>query len=491
VARSDRAALDGLQELDRFLQWDLITVTPFGTPVVAAVGARLLPPKGEIWTSTTVGYGVKVRNMRLNPRVALLRAAPGSLPVLLRGEASIVSGDGTTNLTKLFELMGGAGVPRPFFGETATSPFWRHLYREYWRRVLIKVRVTEVCRMGELGWRVHPVRDWKPLPPVMAGEQPKTGPQRRGRGTTGALDLRGRELLTDGVPAVLALVDERTRAPLGFPVDARPAPDGVLEVRRRPGLPSSRTQKASLTVRVIDDSFEVARLVGWIGSLEKGSGWREFRPRSAYGFGKPPGIVPDIAAGLAAAVMNLRADGGDLVSAPHPARAAADGPGPKAEPIQLPPSAWSNLEQLFLSCAATAPWHAGMATIAAEPDVRAEETYLAQRIELERDWAHSILLRGRRRLGPASISRAAYTALARSADPRAGARRQEMLRERWRSELRTTLPAALRRGLLPALGDIESAGGVISRRGSLASAALILASSAAATIDRLLPIRKG
>jgi hypothetical protein len=491
LTRADLVALAGLQDLDRFLQWDLITITPFGTPAIAAVGARFLPEKGEIWTSTTVGYGLKVRNIRLHPRVALLRAAPGVPAILLRGEASVGTGDGTTNLTRLFELMGGAGGQRAFFGETATNPFWRGLYREYWRRVLIKVRITEVCQLGASGWRVQRLRVWKPWRPEPAPQPPQAGPSRRGSGATGALDLRGRELLTDGLPAMVAVVDERLQAPMAFPVEARPSSDGSIQVRLPPGQPPSRSQKTSLAVRVIDDSFEIARMVGWIGTLEKGFGWREFRPRSAYGFGKPPGVVPDIAAGLAAALMNVRSSDGASVSAPQLARAASAGSGPRAEQLRLPPSSWTLLERLFLSCAAAAPWHAAMASMATDPALRVEEMYLAQRTELERDWAHAILLRGRRRVSAATLSRAALAALPRSVDPRVEWRRQELLRERWRSELRSTLPPTLERGLLPALGDLASAGGVLSRRSSVVGAAATLASSAAATLDRLLPLRRG
>ena len=38
--------LSRLEGLDRFLQWDLVTLNPWGTPVWAAVGARLLPDRG-------------------------------------------------------------------------------------------------------------------------------------------------------------------------------------------------------------------------------------------------------------------------------------------------------------------------------------------------------------------------------------------------------------------------------------------------------------
>ncbi|MGA9775949.1 MAG: pyridoxamine 5'-phosphate oxidase family protein, partial [Candidatus Dormiibacterota bacterium] len=144
--------LNGLDHLDRFLQWDLVTLNPWRTPVWAAVGARLLPETAEIWTSTTVGFTSKVRNLTVHPRVAIMRWAPPEPAVVIRGEASVVSGDGTENLAHLFRLMGGPGAQREFFGVSSEHPLWRRLYGEYWRRVLIRIRVVEVWREGEEGW---------------------------------------------------------------------------------------------------------------------------------------------------------------------------------------------------------------------------------------------------------------------------------------------------------------------------------------------------
>jgi hypothetical protein len=98
-------AAELLAQLDRFLQWDLVTVTPWGAPSISPVGARVVPDEATIWTSTTVGYAAKLRNIRAQPRVALLRAHPDEPPMLLRGEARIVGGDGTANLAQLFRLM--------------------------------------------------------------------------------------------------------------------------------------------------------------------------------------------------------------------------------------------------------------------------------------------------------------------------------------------------------------------------------------------------
>ncbi|MGC1194510.1 MAG: pyridoxamine 5'-phosphate oxidase family protein, partial [Candidatus Dormiibacterota bacterium] len=138
--------------LDRFLQWDLVTVTPWGAPSISPVGARLVPEEATVWTSTTVGYAAKLRNIRAHPRVALMRANAEEPPVLVRGEARVVGGDGTLNLAQLFRLMGGAGGVRRFFATSATDPFWSRLYSSYWHRFLIAVRIVEISTMGPNGW---------------------------------------------------------------------------------------------------------------------------------------------------------------------------------------------------------------------------------------------------------------------------------------------------------------------------------------------------
>ena len=53
VTRPGLAALAGLQELDRFLLWNLITITPFRTPAMAALNP--LPPAGALLLGTVTG----------------------------------------------------------------------------------------------------------------------------------------------------------------------------------------------------------------------------------------------------------------------------------------------------------------------------------------------------------------------------------------------------------------------------------------------------
>jgi len=483
----DLSALSELAYLDRFVQWDLVTINPWGTPSVAAVGARLLPTEGTIWTSTTVGYAAKLRNLRLHPRVTLLRAPAGEPARLLRGEATIVPGDGTANLTRLFQLMGGPGGPREFFGVSAKSPFWRRVYRAYWRRVLVRVLIVEVGSLGADGWDLSQVRAWRQprqrrLAAVPAGSRSPTA--------VGGLDLKGRQMLSDHLPAVLALPAPDGGAPLAFPVQSRPTASGALQLRAA-GMPAERVAKASLAVRVFDDSFEFARMVGWIGTLGEGTGWRDFEPRSVYGLAKPPGFLPDLAAGLAAALMSARSAGAEGVSPPQVELAAAGAPGPWVAPLDLAESAWEALRHLFVQDAALAPWYSGLASLARDPDDQGWFAYLAQRAELERDWAQSLLVRGGRRVGARSLGRGILAARPRSLGARQDALARDRALQRFRTLLRGQLPASLSSGLAPPLSARGRCRAPLSGDMSLVGAAFTAATSAAAALDRLLPTRRG
>ena len=79
--------------------------------------------------------------------MALLRVHPDEPTILVRGEARVVAGDGTLNLAQLFRLMGGAGGARRFFATSASDPFWSRLYRSYWQRYLIAVRIVEISQI--------------------------------------------------------------------------------------------------------------------------------------------------------------------------------------------------------------------------------------------------------------------------------------------------------------------------------------------------------
>ncbi|MHB8312352.1 MAG: pyridoxamine 5'-phosphate oxidase family protein [Candidatus Dormibacteria bacterium] len=482
----DLSALTELAYLDRFVQWDLITVNPWGTPSVAPVGARLLPSEGTIWTSTTVGYAAKLRNLRLHPRVTLLRAPAGEPARLLLGEAVVVPGDGTANLTQLFRLMGGPGGPREFFGVTAQSPFWRSVYREYWRRALIRIRIVEVGSLGPSGWEMRRLRPWRQprerrLAAAASGSRSPTA--------IAGLEIKGRQMLADALPSVLALASEDGGAPLAFPVQARTMAGGGLQVRA-PGLPGRRVPKASLAVRVFDDSFEFARMVGWIGTLGDGAGWRDFQPRSVYGLAKPPGFLPDLAAGLAAGLMSARSAGSEGVSRPAVDLAAADAPGSRVPPLALPETVWVALQQLFVQDAALAPWYAGLAFLARSPEDGGWFGYLAQRAELERDWAQSLLVRGGRRVGAVSLGRGLLVAGPRTVRARAEAARRDLALERSRKLLRSALPPSLSSGLAPPLAEGSRGRAPLPGQTSWLGAAFTAAGSAAAALDRILPTRR-
>ncbi len=210
--------------LDRFTQWDLVTVTPWGAPVIAPVGARLVDADGILWTSTTVGFAAKLRNLEAHPRAAALLAVPGQPPVLVRGEATLHGGDGTQNLRRLFALMEGPGGTRPFFGTTATDPRWRWLYRAYWHRVLIGLRVVELWTTAAGASRRHRLGRWS-----RSATTPPSAPARRAHRPAAlreAVDRRGRGLLEDGLPVALAWVEGPDAAPFAWPAAVRPRRDG-------------------------------------------------------------------------------------------------------------------------------------------------------------------------------------------------------------------------------------------------------------------------
>ena len=473
-------SLSGLEGLDRFLQWDLVTLNPWGTPVWAAVGARLLPDQGEIWTSTTVGFTSKVRNLTVHPRVAMMRWSAAGDQVVIRGEATVHSGDGTENLAQLFRLMGGPGAQREFFGISSEHPFWRRLYGEYWRRVLIRVRIVEVWRPASgRGWDRHRVgrftlpRERRPPSPI--------GPPRR-RTYSGRLQLSGLQMLADGMPSALAVLDRPSRAPLALPVQARLRHGGV-EVMAPEELGSGAERRASLVTRVVDDSYEMARMVGWIGSVEGGEGWRRFSPRSVYGFVKPPGVVPDVAAGLVAAL----AAAGDRseVSRPRVRSSARQAAGETVPTLELPPSVWAALQRLFALAAADAPWLSAAAALARVPGERFQLALLAQRATMERDFAHSLLVRGHRPLATRGLVGAARSARLPIGRAVVEARRRERVRQLAADGLRQTLPAELTFGL-PRTPPGDA--GISPDPGSLTGAmALSFAESAVAVVDRLLP----
>jgi len=468
--------------VDRFLQWDLITVTPWGIPSISPVGARLVPSEATIWTSTTVGYAAKLRNIRAHPRVALLRANPEEPALLVRGEARIVSGDGTANLAKLFQLMGGAGGSRRFFATSATDPFWSRLYRAYWQRVLVAVRIVEVASLGATGWEPLRIANWSTARVI--DPRPR---RRRTRTDRDLIDMRGRAMLESGTPVALATVTREGSTPLAWPVTARPEKGGAIRVETGFPLPTGRLPHSSLATRVIDDTFEVARVAGWIGTLEAGQGSRLFLPRATYGFTKPPGVVGDLGAGLAAMLRVATLSGTPEVSSPDLARAVALGGGATLPRLELPERVWTQLEQLFARRNAAAPWYAGAGALISDRSQRVALSQLAAKAEMERDWAHALLARGARRVGAAELAAGAIALRPNPASWRRTAAREEgQVRQRLER-----LVEELPRGLaMPAANVTEAAEPQPSKPGwrgseqALLGATVAAGSAVAAAVDR-------
>ncbi|HEY6539238.1 MAG TPA: pyridoxamine 5'-phosphate oxidase family protein [Candidatus Dormibacteraeota bacterium] len=477
---SDPAVQRLFASLDRFVQWDLVTVSPWGAPSISPVGARLVAEEACVWTSTTVGYAAKVRNIRAHPRVALMRTHPEEPAILVRGEARVVAGDGTLNLAQLFRLMGGAGGARPFFATSATDPGWSRLYRSYWRRFLIAVRIVDVSRLGKAGWEPFKVSRWSGASGLDV-ERPGPRPRPRRRGEL--LDRRGRALLEAGVPAALATVRRPGACPVIWPVRASPLSGGGLGVAPPAGLPHERLPRSSLAVRVIDDNFEVAQMAGWIGTLQPGKLDRLFSPRATYGFIKPPGVFGDLGAGIAALVRGSGLPASVGVSSPDLATALELGGAQSAPRLDLPAPAWNLLVQVFARRNAAAPWYAAMAAVVPERSMQARLKALAERAQLERDWAHGLLTRGERRVGVRRLAAGALAFRPNPAAVAATARREEAELERLLSRL---TPLLSERGAPPP-GRGVARSGMGTRRsqeGGLADATLAAATSVAAALDR-------
>jgi hypothetical protein len=482
LPQANSRVLELFASADRFLQWDLITVTPWGAPSISPVGARLVPDEATLWTSTTVGYAAKLRNIRTHPQVAMLRANPEEPPLLVRGEAKIVTGDGTANLAKLFQLMGGAGGSRRFFATSATDPFWSRLYRAYWQRVLVTVRIVEIATLGAAGWEPFQIADWSQSP-VSESKVPR----KRGRARRQLMDVRGRAMLETGAPTALATVEGDGSAPLAWPVSATPLKSGAIRIDAGFPLPTGRLAHSSLATRVIDDTFEFARLAGWIGTLEPGQGSRMFLPRASYGFAKPPGLVGDLGAGVAALLRVATSSRTAEVEPPDLARAVELGGAATLPRLSLPDHVWHLLEEIFARQNAAAPWYAGMAAVTSDRVQRVALIQLAEKAELDRDWAHALLARGSRRVGAAQL---AAGAIAFSPNPsrwRATAAREEEQVRRLLERLVKELPQGLARPPTKSPDGAELQPGQPGWRGSeqaLVGATLAAGSALAAAVDR-------
>jgi len=482
LPQANSRVLELFASVDRFLQWDLVTVTPWGAPSISPVGARLVPDEATIWTSTTVGYAAKLRNIRAHPRVAMLRAHPQQAALLVRGEARIVTGDGTANLAKLFQLMGGAGGSRRFFATSATDPFWSRLYRAYWQRVLVAVRIVEIATLGTAGWEPLQVAEWSP-----AQVSKSNGARHRGRAPDQLMDVRGRVMLASGVPVILATVTSEDSAPLAWPVTATPLKTGAIRVDAGFPLPAGPLPHSSLATRVIDDTFEFARLAGWIGTLEPGQGSRLLLPRAGYGFAKPPGVVGDLGAGLAALLRVATSSGAAEVGPPDLARAVEAGGAATLPRLDLSEHAWQLLQQIFARRNAAAPWYAGMGAVTSDRAQRVALTQLAEKAELERDWAHALLARGSRRVGAAQLAAGAFAFRPNPSRWRATAAREEGQVRKLLDRLLEELPPGVVRppSKVPAGAELQP--GQPGWRGSeqaMVGATLAAGSALVAAVDR-------
>jgi len=472
----DPAVLELFAGLDRFVQWDLVTVNPWGSPAISPVGARLVADEATVWTSTTVGYAAKVRNIEAHPRVALLRVHPDQPTVLVRGEARVVAGDGTLNLAQLFRLMGGAGGARRFFATSARDPFWSRLYRSYWHRYLIAIRIVEISQMSPDGWEPIRVGSWsRSKRPIRTTSHPR----RRNSRHRGLVDRRGRALLEAGVAAAFASVGSEGACPSVWPVKARIDGSGEIRVDTNFPLPPGRLAHSTLAVRVVDDTFEVAQMAGWIGTLEPGRSSRRLQTRGAYGFVKPPGVVGDLAAGLAALVQAAKVADRDQVSSPDMTLALALGGTETAPSLQLTESAWVLLEKFFARRNAAAPWYAGMAVLVADPRTQKALSASAERAQLERDWAHGLLTRGSRRVGATRLAAGALAFRPNPADAGGTAAREE-------AEIGGLLSQLLRHLPVGVTGPSARGGGPSPSWASrgMADATLAAASAVAAALDR-------
>lgn len=465
------------RDLDHFLQWDLVTATPWGAPSISPVGARLVEREATLWTSTTVGYASKVRNIRHSSRVCLLRAHPGKPAVLVRGEARVIGGDGTLNLTHLFQLMDGPGGARRFFATSVSDPHWSWLYRAYWRRFLIAVRVVDISVLGPEGWEPHQVGRWS------RARSQRPPPPRRSRPRGQALlDARGRALLTSDLPAALAFIPDGGDCPWAGPVRAAPAGGGAISVESDWSLPALRLPRSALAVRVLDDTFEVARMSGWIGTLEAGVGVRRFVPRSSYGFVKPPGVVGDLAAALAAGARSLGASGRPRVSLPDVGRAARLGGTGLAGRLELSEELWRTLRHFFARRNAAAVWYSGAATLSRGRREADELRLLAERAQLERDWAQGLLIQGQRRVGTAQLAAGVVALGLNPVAPLEAARREEAALDRVREQLSRQLPQDL--GPPSGPGARPDPAAPRSRTAVIRDVGLAAAVAAAAAADR-------
>ncbi|HUY98081.1 MAG TPA: pyridoxamine 5'-phosphate oxidase family protein [Verrucomicrobiae bacterium] len=480
---SQRLALalggERLGALDRFLQWDLVTVTPWGAPVVTPVGARLDPRTATVWTSTATGLSAKLRNLSACPRAAFLFARPGEPALLLRGTVRLHAGDGTATLARLFRLMGGAGGARAFYQRTVLDPAWRWLYREYWRRCLIELRAVECWTQSGRRARIHKLRRWPS--PRSRGASPPAGSGMPVGPLRLDLDGRGRHLIAAGFPCVVAQLPAIGEAPVAWPVSLRPHGPGwelgALPREIAAGAPSAR---AGLAVHIVDDAFETAEAVGWIGKLSRrdapgtGAPRLSFRPRRTYGFVKPPGRAVDAAAGLAMRARSWHGRTGTvapdaLVSRPDVARAARAGAGRSPEPSPWPAPVWPLLEALFLDRSAATVALGGAAALAPER-LRGPLLAALDRAQRERDAAHGLLLQGGRTvslgrvwvgLGGARVPVAVLASFRPGSDP-IGAERACF---DWIAA-RSAPAARLRRRLARELGNRLPSGHVLSGSGA-------------------------
>ena len=129
---------------DRTRTAEVTTLTPRGTPSTFPLSGRWNPRTGTFLFTTSVGFARKARNVRRDPRMAILWSYPvGSdlrpAPlVLVQGEGQ-VHDDLAANAAAFAGMAEAWAEVQPSFGTIWRSPRWRWWCRYYLTRIFIEV----------------------------------------------------------------------------------------------------------------------------------------------------------------------------------------------------------------------------------------------------------------------------------------------------------------------------------------------------------------
>jgi len=129
---------------DRYRTAEVTTLTPRGTPSTFPLAGRWDPARGTFTFTTSVGFARKARNVRRDPRMALLWSYPvGSdlspSPVVLVQGLGRVQDDLGANATAFVEIADAWAPAQPSFGMIWRSARWRWWCRYYLARIFIEV----------------------------------------------------------------------------------------------------------------------------------------------------------------------------------------------------------------------------------------------------------------------------------------------------------------------------------------------------------------